>query len=295
MSASESLTLSPVVAGCWRMAEWKLDAAGRLGWIERALELGIDSFDHADIYGDYSVEALFGEALALQPGLRQRIRLVSKCGIRLTSAQRPQHAIKSYDSSRAHVLASVEQSLRALRTDYLDLLLIHRPDLLMDADELAATFVELKAAGKVLHVGVSNHTPAQLALLHARHALATHQVELSPLHLPPLDDGTLEQCQALRLRPMLWSPLAGGRLFGGGDERAERVRAVLADLGRRHGGASVATMAYAWLLRHPTRPWPITGSGREQGLRDAVDALRIELSAQEWYEVWQAGAGREVA
>ncbi|UZW61510.1 aldo/keto reductase [Lysobacter enzymogenes] len=295
MSASESLTLSPIVAGCWRMAEWKLDAAGRLRWIAQAVELGIDSFDHADIYGDYSVEALFGEALALQPGLRQRIRLVSKCGIRLTSAQRPTHAIKSYDSSRAHVLASVEHSLRALRTDYLDLLLIHRPDLLMDADELAATFAQLKAAGKVLHVGVSNHTPAQLALLHARHPLATHQVELSPLHLPPLDDGTLEQCQALRLRPMLWSPLAGGRLFGGGDERAERVRAVLADLGRRHGGASVATMAYAWLLRHPTRPWPITGSGREQGLRDAVDALRIELSAQDWYEVWQASAGREVA
>lgn len=295
MSASESLTLSPIVAGCWRMAEWKLDAAGRLRWIAQAVELGIDSFDHADIYGDYSVEALFGEALALQPGLRQRIRLVSKCGIKLTSAQRPTHAIKSYDSSRAHVLASVEHSLRALRTDYLDLLLIHRPDLLMDADELAATFAQLKAAGKVLHVGVSNHTPAQLALLHARHPLATHQVELSPLHLPPLDDGTLEQCQALRLRPMLWSPLAGGRLFGGGDERAERVRAVLADLGPRHGGASVATMAYAWLLRHPTRPWPITGSGREQGLRDAVDALRIELSAQDWYEVWQASAGREVA
>lgn len=295
MSAADPLNLSPIVAGCWRMAEWNLDAAQRLRWIGQALDLGIDSFDHADIYGDYSVEALFGEALALQPGLRSRIRLISKCGIKLASAQRPVHAIKSYDSSRAHVLASVDGSLRALRTDHLDLLLIHRPDLLMDADELAATFAELKAAGKVLHVGVSNHTPAQLALLHARHPLATHQVELSPLHLPPLDDGTLEQCQALRMRPMLWSPLAGGRLFAGADERAVRVRAVLADLGRRHGGASLATMAYAWLLRHPTRPWPIAGSGRVQGLREAADALRIELSAQEWYEVWQASAGRDVA
>lgn len=295
MSAADPLNLSPIVAGCWRMAEWNLDAAQRLRWIGQALDLGIDSFDHADIYGDYSVEALFGEALALQPGLRSRIRLISKCGIKLTSAQRPAHAIKSYDTSRAHVLASVDGSLRALRTDHLDLLLIHRPDLLMYADELAATFAELKAAGKVLHVGVSNHTPAQLALLHARHPLATHQVELSPLHLPPLDDGTLEQCQALRMRPMLWSPLAGGRLFAGADERAVRVRAVLADLGRRHCGASLATMAYAWLLRHPTRPWPIAGSGRVQGLREAVDALRIELSAQEWYEVWQASAGRDVA
>lgn len=290
-----NLQLSPIVAGAWRMRDWNFDLAQRQRWIEAALELGIDSFDHADIYGDYSVEGLFGEALAAAPGLRDRLRIVTKCGIRLTSAQRPQHRIKSYDSSREHVLASVEHSLRALRTDRIDLLLIHRPDLLMDADELAATFEALKAAGKVLHVGVSNHSPSQLALLHARHRLATHQIEWSPLHLAPLDDGTLDQCQTLGLRPMIWSPLAGGRLFGGGDERAERVRAALAELAPRYGGASVATLAYAWLLRHPSRPWPITGSGRIEGLREAAASLSIRLSAEDWYAVWQAGAGREVA
>lgn len=289
------LALSPIVAGAWRMADWNFDVGQRLRWIGQALDLGIDSFDHADIYGDYRVEALFGEALAAQPGLRERVRLISKCGIKLTSDQRPQHRIKSYDTSPWHVLGSVDNSLRALRTDRLDLLLIHRPDLLMDADRLARTFEQLKSSGKVLHVGVSNHTPSQLALLHSRHRLATHQIELSPLHLSPLDDGSLDQCQALRLRPMIWSPLAGGRLFGGGDARAARVREVLAQVGQRHGDAGVATMAYAWILRHPSRPWPITGSGREQGLRDAVDALRIELSAEDWYEIWQAAAGREVA
>jgi predicted oxidoreductase len=290
-----ALQLSPIVAGVWRMAEWNLDVDQRRDWIHQALALGIDSFDHADIYGDYRVEALFGEALAAEPSLRDRIRIVSKCGIKLTSAQRPEHRIKSYDSSREHVLASVENSLRALRTDRLDLLLIHRPDLLMDADALARTFEDLKAAGKVLHVGVSNHTPAQLALLNSRHRLATHQIELSPLHLPPLDDGTLEQCQALSMRPMIWSPLGGGRLFDDADTHARQVREVLATVGERHGGASVATMAYAWLLRHPSRPWPITGSGRVQGLRDAVQALTIQLSAQDWYEIWQTAAGREVA
>ncbi|MBX9400251.1 aldo/keto reductase [Lysobacter sp. BMK333-48F3] len=290
-----NLQLSPIVAGVWRMRDWNFDLAQRQRWIEAALELGIDSFDHADIYGDYSVEGLFGEALAAAPGLRDRLRIVTKCGIRLTSAQRPQHRIKSYDSSREHVLASVEHSLRALRTDRIDLLLIHRPDLLMDADELAATFEALKAAGKVLHVGVSNHSPSQLALLHARHRLATHQIEWSPLHLAPLDDGTLDQCQALGLRPMIWSPLAGGRLFGGGDERAERVRAALAELAPRYGDASAATLAYAWLLRHPSRPWPIAGSGRIEGLREAAASLSIRLSAEDWYAVWQAGAGREVA
>ncbi|MEI2453793.1 aldo/keto reductase [Lysobacter firmicutimachus] len=290
-----NLQLSPIVAGAWRMRDWNFDLSQRQRWIEAALELGIDSFDHADIYGDYTVEGLFGEALAVSPGLRDRVRLVTKCGIKLTSAQRPQHRIKSYDTSRDHVVASVEQSLRALRTDRVDLLLIHRPDLLMDVDELAATFDALKAAGKVLHVGVSNHSPSQLALLHAKHRLETHQIECSPLHPAPLDDGTLDQCQALGVRPMIWSPLAGGRLFGGGDERAERVRAVLAELAPRYGDASAATLAYAWLLRHPSRPWPITGSGRIEGLREATAALSLRLSAEDWYAIWQAGAGREVA
>jgi len=286
--------LSPIVAGAWRMAEWNFDVQQRLQWIGAALDLGITSFDHADIYGDYGVEALFGEALAASPGLRERIQIVGKCGIKLTSAQRPLHRVKSYDTSPAHVVASVENSLRALRTDRLDLLLIHRPDLLMDADALGRCFDELKAAGKVLQVGVSNHSPSQLALLHSRHSLVTHQIELSPLHLAALDDGTLDQCQALGLRPMIWSPLGGGRLFGQGDAQAVRVHEALAALGQRYG-ASVATMAYAWLLRHPSRPWPITGSGRVQGLRDAVAALSIELEAEDWYLIWQAGAGREVA
>ncbi|MEH6421162.1 aldo/keto reductase [Pseudomonas sp. CGJS7] len=294
-TATPALQLSPIVAGVWRMAEWDFDVGQRLQWIHQALELGIDSFDHADIYGDYRVESLFGEALAAEPGLREKIRIVSKCGIKLTSAQRPAHRIKSYDSSAEHVVASVENSLRALRTDRLDLLLIHRPDLLMDADALARCFEELKAAGKIVHVGVSNHSPSQLALLNARHRLATHQIELSPLHLAPLDDGTLDQCQALSMRPMIWSPLGGGRLFGEDDAHALQVREALAAVGERHGGASVASIAYAWLLRHPSRPWPITGSGRVQGLRDAVEALRIRLSAEEWYEIWQAGAQREVA
>ncbi|MGO1072048.1 aldo/keto reductase [Lysobacter sp. CA199] len=294
-TAAPALQLSPIVAGAWRMADWNFDVGQRLHWIEQALELGIDSFDHADIYGDYRVESLFGEALAAAPGLRERIRIVSKCGIKLTSAQRPEHRIKSYDSSAAHVRASVENSLRALRTDRLDLLLIHRPDLLMDADALAHCFEQLKAEGKVLHVGVSNHTPSQLALLNARHRLATHQIELSPLHLAPLDDGSLDQCQDLAMRPMIWSPLGGGRLFDEGDAHASQMRAALTAVGARHGEASVATMAYAWLLRHPSRPWPITGSGRVQGLRDAVAALAIRLSAQDWYEIWQAAAQREVA
>jgi predicted oxidoreductase len=287
-------SLSPIVAGLWRMHEWRLDVPARVRWIEQALDLGITSFDHADIYGGYAVEALFGEALAASPGLRERLQIVSKCGIKLVTPARPTHAIKSYDSSRAHVLASVDASLQALRTDRIDLLLMHRPDLLMDPDELAATFNELRGTGKVMAFGVSNHGPQQLAMLHRRHALVTNQVELSPLQLQALSDGTLDQCTDLGLRPMIWSPLGGGRLFTGQDAQAQRVRGVLEELGRRHG-VSAATMAYAWILRHPSRPLPITGSGRIEALREAVAALGVTLTAEDWYRVWQASTGHEVA
>jgi predicted oxidoreductase len=192
------------------------------------------------------------------------------------------------------VVASVDESLRALRTDRLDLLLIHRPDVLMDPHELARVFESLRVAGKVLHFGVSNHSPSQLALLHQFHPLVAHQIELSPLQLASLHDGTLDQCISLGLRPMAWSPLGGGRLFNNDDPQALRVREALAHLGKRHG-VSEATMAYAWILRHPSAPLPITGSGRIDGLRGAVAALDLRLSAEEWYAIWQASAGREIA
>lgn len=293
MDGRPHLNFSAVAAGVWRAHEWGLGAKGLADWMAQALDLGITTFDHADIYGGYGVEALFGDAFAQAPGLRQRLQIVTKCGIKLLHPARPAHRIKSYDSSRAHVLASVDNSLRALRTEHIDLLLMHRPDLLMDPEELAATFRELLAAGKVLHFGVSNHTPSQLALLRKRHPLLTNQVEFSPLQMQALADGTLEQCVDLGLRPMLWSPLGGGRLFTGTDGQALRVRAELQALGEAHG-VSAATMAYAWLMRHPSRPVPITGSGRIAALREAVAATAVQLTHEDWYRVWQASMGQEV-
>ena len=286
--------LSPIVAGAWRMADWQWSAQERLRWIEQCLGLGVSSFDHADIYGGYQVEALFGEALALAPGLRERIQLVGKCGIKLISDTRPAHRIKHYDTSAAHIVASAEASLRALRAERLDLLLIHRPDALMDADEVAGAFEALRAAGKVAHFGVSNFTPAQFELLASRTTLVTNQIELHPLHREPLTDGTLDQLQRLRVRPMIWSPLAGGRLLGGGGEAERRVQAALARVGERHG-TSAATIAFAWLLRLPSRPVPVAGSRRIDALREAVQALQIRLEAQDWTELWQAASGHEVA
>jgi len=257
------MKLSPIAAGLWRLHQWGLDTPGLVNWIEQALALGISSFDHADIYGDYTVEAQFGRALAAAPGLRNRLQIVTKCGIKLVSAQRPAHRIKSYDSSRAHVVASVDASLQALHTDRIDLLLLHRPDLLLDPDELADTLRRLLAAGKVLHFGLSNHSPGQLAMLRKRHPVMAHQFEFSPLQMKALADGTLEQCLDLGVQPMIWSPLGGGRLFSSSEEQPRRVHEVLAALGAAYG-ATAATVAYAWILRHPARPVPVTGLASER-------------------------------
>ena len=284
--------LSPIVAGLWRITEWQLDVRQRVRWIEQALELGITTFDHADIYGDYRAESLFGDALKASPDLRGRMQLVTKCGIRLRSAQKP-YRINYYDTGATYIRAQVEQSLRNLHTEQLDLVLIHRPDYLMDAAALAETFTALTREGKVAHWGVSNHSTSQFALLHQHHPLITNQVELSPLQLDALDDGTLDQAQQLGLRPMIWSPLAGGRLFTGEDEQARRVRDEMASIAARHG-ISLTTLAFAWVLRHPPRPYPITGTGRIEGLRDAVAALNVQLDAEDWYAIWTASKGHSV-
>ena len=284
--------LSPIVAGLWRITEWQLDVRQRVRWIEQALELGITTFDHADIYGDYRAESLFGDALKASPDLRGRMQLVTKCGIRLRSAQKP-YRINYYDTGATYIRAQVEQSLRNLHTEQLDLVLIHRPDYLMDAAALAETFTALTREGKVAHWGVSNHSTSQFGLLHQHHPLITNQVELSPLQLDALDDGALDQAQQLGLRPMIWSPLAGGRLFTGEDEQARRVHDEMASIAARHG-ISLTTLAFAWVLRHPSRPYPITGTGRIEGLRDAVAALNVQLDAEDWYAIWTASKGHSV-
>ncbi len=287
------MKLSEVVAGAWRMAGWGMDPQQRLGWIEDCLDLGITSFDHADIYGDYQAQALFGQALRLQPALRAQIELVGKCGIALVSPQRPQHRIKHYNTTAGHIRQSVEQSLQALGTDRLDLLLIHRPDPLMDADEVARCFEDLRLAGKVLHFGASNHSVHQFALLDSRIRLATHQIEFSALHTTALSDGTLDQAQQLRRRPMVWSPLAGGRLLRARDARGLAVRQALQAVADAHG-VGLATAACAWVLRHPSRPHLITGSGRREGLAEATAALKLSLDVQDWTRVWSASIGSNV-
>lgn len=289
--AASGPLLSPVAAGVWRLDEWGFDDAALAAWVEHALALGITTFDHADLYGGFTCEALFGRWLKANRSRRDELQLVSKCGIKPPMAERGWQ-VKHYDTSAAHITASVEASLRQLGTDYLDLLLIHRPDPLLDADAVADTFRRLFEAGKVRHFGVSNFMPSQYALLASRFPLVTNQVEASLLHLDPLFDGTFDQCQQLRVRPMLWSPLAGGSVLDAaanpGLYAALQQLAVELDV-------SLATVALAWLLQHPCMPLPITGSRRLASLDDAAAATRLKLSRQQWFALLQAARGHEVA
>ena len=288
--------VSRLVMGLWRVVSWHLSDQELLDLIHVCLDMGITTFDLADIYGDYACEEIFGRALALEPGLRQRIQLVTKCGIKLVSDRRPRHRLKHYDTSLVHILASVEHSLRMLNTDRLDLILIHRPDPLMDAAEVANAFRQLRGSGQVLHFGVSNFSPSQFDLLASRldFPLVTNQVEISVLEMDVLDDGTVDQCQRMGISPMAWSPLAGGRLFGDGDPQAERVREALVEVGEQLGGATVDQVALAWLLRHPARIVPILGSGKIDRLRRAAGAFEHQLSRQQWFTIWTASKGHEV-
>ncbi|WBF43461.1 aldo/keto reductase [Serratia rubidaea] len=290
--APQGPEFSRMVCGYWRLMEWGMSPQQLLGFIEQHLELGITTVDHADIYGGYACEQAFGDALRLRPALRQRLELVSKCGIATTA--KPGNPIGHYITDRAHIVSSVEQSLHKLHTDYLDLLLIHRPDPLMEADEVAEAFVELHKSGKVRHFGVSNFTPSQFTLLQSRlpFSLVTNQVEISPLHQPALLDGTLDQCQQLRIRPMAWSCLGGGRLFSGAE--CQPLRDELQRVAQETGAETIEQVVYAWVMRLPSAPLPIIGSGKIERVKSALGALQLTLSREQWFRIRKAALGYDV-
>jgi predicted oxidoreductase len=287
---------SRIALGLWRLSSWGLSEEHLVDLIHASLDLGVTTFDHADIYGDYTCEQLFGRALALSPALRERMQLVTKCGIKLVSTSRPQHTIHHYDTSRQHILASVENSLRVLRTDRIDVLLIHRPDPLMDPDAVAEAFGLLRQAGKVLHFGVSNFTPSQFELLASRldFPLVTNQVELSVMNMQVLHDGTVDHCHRLGISPMAWSPLGGGRLFHDDSQQAMRLRRALRTVGQSLGGASMDQVALAWILTHPARIVPVLGTGQLERIQKAARAAAIELTREQWFNIWRASTGQEV-
>lgn len=287
---------SRIAQGFWRADEWGMNKQSRLVFIQECLALGVTTFDHADIYGDYQCEALFGESLALNPSLREGMQLITKCGIKLKSNRRPEHKSYQYDVSFDHIVASVENSLRQLNTDYLDLILLHRPTPLMDPDEVGRAFEHLMIQGKVKHFGVSNFNAAQFDLLQSRVdvPLIVNQSECSVLASHSFGNGEMDHLHQHAVTPMAWSPLAGGRLFNGADDQDVKMRALLQSLSSKYQNSGLDQLALAWLLKHPAKICPVLGSGKIARLTQAVAACHIKLTDEDWYRIWCVSLNKDL-
>jgi predicted oxidoreductase len=288
------LNVSEICAGFWRQNDWKKTDKELHEYIEQLLELGITTMDHAPVYQS---EEQFGRVISQSPGLRENMEIVTKWGIRPVGVPGiGADNIKHYDSSIEHLRLSLDQSLRLLKTDYIDVLLIHRPDYLMSVDAMAMVFEQLKSSGKVRAIGVSNFSPSQFDALQAycSFPLVTNQIEFSPLHLNPLDDGSFDQCQKYAINPMVWSCLAGGRIFQSDDEQAIRVRNVLTELAKELDVKHIDSLVFAWIMTVPCRPLPIIGTGNIERAKAAAEAMDIQLTHEQWYRIWEASTGHSV-
>lgn len=288
--------VSRMAMGFWRLKEWNLSPSALLDFVETLLDWGITTFDHADIYGDYSCELLFGEVLKQKPELRQQMQLVSKCGILLPSEKFPGRKINFYDTGYDHIMESVERSLKNLHTDHLDLLLIHRPDPLMNPAETARAFEALHRAGKVLHFGVSNFTPADTEMLQAHLSLplVTNQVEISPLQLEHFENGNMAWFRKTGMHPMAWSPLGGGKLFNPEDEKGLTLYNTLFEIASQKNTRNLTAIVLAWLLKHPAGIIPVLGSGKLNRIKEALQAFDLSLSQEEWFEILVAAQGHRM-
>ncbi|OEK00145.1 oxidoreductase [Roseivirga sp. 4D4] len=292
---SDKLSISNIVHGMWRLTEWDFTQDQLISFVEKCIEMGIDTFDHADIYGDYMVEEVFGNALGTVPDLNKRIKVITKYGIKLLSENRPDHYIKHYDTSYDHIIWSVDNSLAKLQREQIDILLIHRPDPFSDPSEIARAFSDLRQSGKVQEFGVSNYLPGQFDNLqaHMDFPLVTNQVEISVAALQEFDNGTIDLCQEVGIPPMAWSPLSGGSIFNGETHRFLTIRNVLHKISDEHG-VTIDQIMYAWLLKHPANIIPLVGSGKIERVKAAVDSLDIDLTRQQWFELWVASKGENV-
>lgn len=286
------ITLSPLVAGTMTWGVWgkSLNTAQMQGLIGLYLENGIDTFDHADIYGGYTTEAEFGKALTESRVGRQAVKLISKCGIQYPSDNRPA-PIKHYDYSQKHILFSVENSLRNLQTDYLDLLLLHRPSPLMQIDEIAEAITKLKDSGKIRDFGVSNFTPSQTDLIRTRLDVSVNQIEFSATHWEPMTDGSLDYMMTNAIKPMAWSPL--GTVFKTESTQTDRLRNLLIELIAKYNVPGDIILL-AWVLKHPAGIIPVCGTTSPERIKELKKAIMVNLEIEDWFSIWVESRGSKV-
>lgn len=283
---------SRIIAGTmtWAQGGKEYSKSEMSGLMNQCLEMGITTFDHADIYGGYTTEDEFGAAFADSGIKRESIQLISKCGIQYPSEARPVK-IKHYEYGMDYIINSATNSLEKLRTEYLDLLLLHRPSPLMDPEEVAAAFSILKKSGKVLSFGVSNFTPSQIRLIESTVPVEAHQFECSLTAEQALWNGTLDDCMIGNRLAMAWSPL--GTFFSDADSRSQRIHKCMQPFCEKYG-ATESQLLLAWLLRHPAGIHPVVGTGQEKRLKESVEAASIELELEDWFDLLEASQGHKV-
>ena len=293
VTLSPSLKMSRIVYGMWRVAD---DADTSVKHVEAkinaCLDQGITTFDQADIYGDYSAESVLGATLRSVPSLRAKMEIVTKCDIVAPCGKYADVPVKYYDTSAAHIIASVDASLINMNTDHIDLLLVHRPDPFMDHHETGEALDTLVASGKVGNIGVSNFKPWDCELLQSgmKNTLVTNQIEMSATAHECLTNGDLAYHQKNGQHPMAWSPLGGGSLMQGNTD----VMGVMDDVAANNG-VDRAAVAVAWILAHPAKVLPVMGTNNLSRIAALSDALKVDMDRITWFRIYSAALGHEVA
>ncbi|MDX6745433.1 aldo/keto reductase [Polaribacter sp. PL03] len=284
---------SKIIIGCMSWGNWgkQFSTKEQVDMIQFCTENGNTTFDHADIYGDYTTETSFGKAF-LESGIqREDIHIISKCGIQLINEKR-NNTIKHYNYSKEYILNSVTASLKNLKTDYLDTFLLHRPSPLMQSEEIAEAVLELKASGKIINFGVSNFTSSQIDLITDKIPVSVNQIEFSLTAHKAMSNGTLDKMQQKGIQPMSWSPL--GSVFRENSEQSKRIKLVLKELTKKYE-VSEDVLLLAFILKHPAKVSPVIGTTNKQRILNANKALKINIELQDWFELLVASQGHEMA
>lgn len=284
---------SKIIQGCMTWGEWgkQLDANQMIALIHHAFEQGITTFDHADIYGDYSTEEDFGKAFAKAKIARESIQLISKCGIQYLGEARSELTVKHYQYDADYIIWSAERSLRLLQTEYLDLFLLHRPSPLMEAQEVAKAFEQLKKQGKVRDFGVSNFMPSHIDLIKTVAEVSANQIEFSLTQHQAMHNGSLDHMTTHGITPMSWSPL--GSVFKEDTLQTQRIKDTLESLCQKYN-ATQDQLLLAWILKHPSGIHPVIGTTIPERITNAVKALDIELEREDWFTLLVSSQGHKV-
>tara|TARA_B110000902_G_scaffold224401_1_gene261839 strand:- start:492 stop:1352 length:861 start_codon:yes stop_codon:yes gene_type:complete len=284
---------SKIIIGCMSWSTWgkQFSIKEHADMIQFCVENGNHTFDHADIYGDYTTETTFGKGLIESGVQRANIQLISKCGIQLINKERGS-AVKHYNYTKEYIIASAEASLRNLKTDYLDTFLLHRPSPLMEPEEILEAITKLQTAGKIINFGLSNFTQSQVDLIANKTPVSANQIEFSLTKNEAMSNGTLDSMLQKGIQIMSWSPL--GNVFKEESAQVKRIKSVLKKLTKKHE-TSEDVILLAFILKHPAKISPVIGTTNKERILNANKALKVNLELQDWFELLAASQGQEVA